>query len=231
MEQTITNAPSHFRCYSDKSSLPSFSRECQEYFTAAVVENQVIVFVCIGSDRATGDSLGPFTGSLLAGKHEKEQNRRFALHHYTTSSFLSHKKKRHQASFYHKSYVYGTLHDPVHAVNLPHVIREIYSRWDTPYLIAIDAALGDKKNIGSINMAPGSLMPGIGVKKDLPHVGNMYITGTVNQIATQDPNYTLQTTHLSTIVDLSTFIASGIFDALSLCHVTYPCALPVPDKA
>ena len=34
-------------------------------------KNQPIVFVCIGTDRSTGDSLGPLVGTLLK---EKEQH-------------------------------------------------------------------------------------------------------------------------------------------------------------
>ena len=50
-----------------------------------------LVFLCIGSDRVTGDCLGPYIGHQL-------------LEHLNTDT--------------HGVYVYGTLKSPVHAVNL-----------------------------------------------------------------------------------------------------------------
>src|SRR4051794_9429675 len=58
-------------------------------------QTRPIVFVCIGTDRSTGDSLGPLVGSFL---EEKD-----------ISSF----------------HVYGTLDEPIHAVNLNDRLREI----------------------------------------------------------------------------------------------------------
>lgn len=52
-----------------------------------------LVFLCIGSDRITGDSLGPLIG--------------YQLSPYCSRIF----------------HVYGTLDDPVHALNLPDRIR------------------------------------------------------------------------------------------------------------
>ena len=59
---------------------------------------QPIVIVCIGTDRSTGDSLGPLVGTLLS---EKTEN--------SSSSF----------------HVYGTLDDPIHAMNLQEKLNEI----------------------------------------------------------------------------------------------------------
>ena len=57
-----------------------------------------LVFLCIGSDRITGDSLGPLIG--------------YQLSPYCSRIF----------------HVYGTLDDPVHALNLPDRISYIHSR-------------------------------------------------------------------------------------------------------
>src|SRR5690625_2282795 len=56
---------------------------------------QDIVAICIGTDRSTGDSLGPLTGTFLSRFRPKN------IH------------------------VYGTLHHPVHALNLEEHLREI----------------------------------------------------------------------------------------------------------
>ncbi len=56
-----------------------------------------IVFLCVGTDRSTGDSLGPLVGSKLA-----ELNKDL--------------------------YLYGTLEEPVHAMNLNDTLTSIYQK-------------------------------------------------------------------------------------------------------
>ncbi|ADL08971.1 spore protease YyaC [Thermosediminibacter oceani] len=109
-----------------------------------------IVFLCIGTDRSTGDSLGPLVGNML--KEKGFSNTR----------------------------VLGCLAEPVHAGNLQKVVEEIHDLYDEPYIIAVDASLGRSENIGTVKIAKGPLKPGAGVNKDLPPVGRFHITGIVN---------------------------------------------------
>ena len=109
-----------------------------------------LVFLCIGSDRATGDCLGPYVG--------RELNR------------------LHSGNFF----VYGTLEHPVHALNLNSTCSQIYHEHPHALIIAIDASLGNKKHLGCITIHNGSLRPGAGVHKELPPVGDIHITGIVN---------------------------------------------------
>lgn len=108
------------------------------------------VVVCIGTDRSTGDALGPLTGSYL------EEAK---LKHLT---------------------VYGTLHQPVHATNLQETLEMIMNRHRNPYIIAVDACLGKNSSIGHFIASKGPLKPGAALNKSLPHVGDMHITGVVN---------------------------------------------------
>jgi putative sporulation protein YyaC len=128
-----------------------------------VLLNKTIVFLCIGSDRATGDCLGPIIGYKLS-KYKK----------------------------YHKYYVYGTLEEPVHAKNLKNTIDMIYQTHEDAFVIAIDASLGKSSHIGYITLGEGPLKPGAGVDKDLPEVGDIFITGIVNFSGLLD-NMLLQT--------------------------------------
>lgn len=109
-----------------------------------------IVFVCIGTDRSTGDSLGPLIGYKVGGLK------------------------------YKNIFVYGNLENPVHAKNLDDVMMQVNERYDKPFIIAIDACLGRMDHIGYINVGEGSIRPGSGVNKELVPVGDMYITGIVN---------------------------------------------------
>lgn len=100
------------------------------------IVNRPVVFVCIGTDRSTGDSLGPLIGTLL---DEKE-----------ITPF----------------HVYGTLEDPIHAVNLEEKIQEIKGQHLDPIIIGIDACLGRLKSVGVIQIGEGPVKPGAGVKKN-----------------------------------------------------------------
>ena len=108
------------------------------------------VILCIGTDRSTGDSLGPLTGTLLKEK---------------APSSLA---------------VYGTLEDPVHAVNLEEKLEIIKASHPKPFIIAIDACLGRSKSVGSILAIPGPLQPGAALNKALPEVGDIHLSGVVN---------------------------------------------------
>jgi putative sporulation protein YyaC len=112
--------------------------------------NEKIVILCIGTDRSTGDSLGPLVG--------------YRLSRYRTLSAL----------------VVGTLDHPVHAVNLKETLERINREIPNNFIIAVDACLGTHGNIGYIKVAKGPMKPGSGLKKDLPETGDIHITGIVN---------------------------------------------------
>ena len=115
-----------------------------------VKSNRPIIFLCIGTDRSTGDSLGPLVGHKLS--QLKREN----------------------------FYVFGNLSNPVHSKNLVSILNKIQLTFDNPYIVAIDACLGSLKNIGKVFIEKKPLMPGAAMNKDLPSVGDMSITGIVN---------------------------------------------------
>lgn len=114
-----------------------------------LIERDVIL-LCIGSDRSTGDSLGPLVGHKLSCN---------PLPQIT---------------------VYGTLNDPVHAANLKNKISIIEQNHYMPFIIAVDASLGTMEHVGYVTVSNGPLHPGLGVNKTLPGIGDMHITGIVN---------------------------------------------------
>ena len=154
-----------------------------------VISNKTIIFLCIGSDRATGDCLGPIIGYKLS-KYKK----------------------------YNNYYVYGTLEEPVHAKNLKDTIEMIYQTHDDAFIIAIDASLGKSNHIGYITIGEGPLKPGAGVDKDLPAVGDIFITGIVNFSGMLD-NMLLQTTRLNVVMSMADQICLGINYCISKLKV------------
>lgn len=142
-------------------------------------QHKSLVFLCIGSDRATGDCLGPLLGYKLSAISRKK---------YT---------------------VYGTLEHPVHAKNLKDTMIQIHEENPNPLIIAIDASLGKAAHIGYFTLGEGPLKPGAGVDKDLPYVGDLFITGIVNLSGLFD-QMLLQTTRLGTVMALVDHIYQGI---------------------
>ncbi|NMB44257.1 MAG: DUF1256 domain-containing protein, partial [Clostridiales bacterium] len=64
-------------------------------------------------------------------------------------------------------------------------------------------------HIGYITLGEGPLLPGAGVNKKLPPVGDIFITGIVNFSGVLD-NMLLQTTRLNIVMVLADFICNGI---------------------
>lgn len=139
-----------------------------------------LIILCIGTDRSTGDALGPFVGTKLCQLNP------------------------------HHVFIYGTLDEPVHAVNLAQIIATIHKQHECPFIIALDACLGRIDSVGSIDVGIGPTRPGAGVSKDLPTIGDIYINGIVN-VGGFLEYFVLQNTRLNLVVNLAETIARGIY--------------------
>lgn len=144
--------------------------------------NKQIAIVCIGTDRSTGDALGPLIGTKL------EEMGTSQIH------------------------VFGTLENPIHAVNLEEQLQYIDKKLNNPFIVAIDACLGRLKNVGCVTIGTGPVKPGAGVKKDLPPVGNIHITGIVNVSGFME-YFVLQNTRLNLVMKMASTISDGIIEA------------------
>ena len=116
-----------------------------------------LLFLCIGTDRSTGDSLGPLIGYKL-----KERRMRNAK-------------------------VLGTLEKPVHAMNLEEYLKLVKQKYPDYLIVAVVASVGNAEHVGYITLGKGPLKPGLGVSKELKEVGDLFITGIVGSCGSQDP--------------------------------------------
>ncbi len=116
-----------------------------------------VLLLCIGTDRSTGDSLGPLIGYQLRNR---------GLKHIR---------------------VLGTLNRPVHAMNLEDTLSLVERYYQDHLIIAVDASVGMNDHIGCITLGRGSLKPGLGVSKELRSVGDLFITGIVSGSGSYDP--------------------------------------------
>lgn len=142
------NIPFHHVIHYEK---PTAVWQLSEYFLEYIpFHHEQLIFCCIGTDRSTGDALGPLVGNQLV------QDLTFPFQ------------------------VLGTLEKPVHALNLLETKAHLESTTPNPFTIAIDACLGDQSSIGSIILKDGPLYPGKAVQKELPPIGDLSIKGVVN---------------------------------------------------
>ena len=120
-------------------------------------ERNGVVFLCIGTDRSTGDSLGPLIGYKLSSGNVRRLQ------------------------------VVGTLERPVHAMNLEQYVRMIHQRYPRSVIVAVDASVGSMEHVGCVTLGRGSLRPGLGVAKELQAVGDIFLTDIVGGYGNRDP--------------------------------------------
>lgn len=143
-----------------------------------------VVIVCVGTDRSTGDAFGPIVGSKLESSTGLQGLR-----------------------------VYGTLNNPVHAVNLSSVLADINSEFSVPpFILAVDACLGKFDHVGHIILERGPLRPGAGVKKSLPEFGDYTLTGVVNVCGFME-YFVLQNTRLGIVMRMGEVVAESLCQA------------------
>lgn len=169
---------------SNKRTKENLCQALKHLITVKRKKNQPILLLCIGTDRATGDCLGPLIGYKLKNMDADIQ-------------------------------VLGSLNTPVHAKNLNETLYSIETAEEDPFVIAIDACLGSPEHIGYVTLSPLGVKPGEGVEKNLPVVGDISITGIVNECTTSN-TMTLQSTRLNVVMQLADTITDAITGALSL---------------
>lgn len=164
---------------SEAASVNEFGQAFKTLLQKNMLPSQTAVFLCIGTDRATGDCLGPLLGHKLSQLAPRD------------------------------CHVFGTLEAPVHAKNLSSTVAHIRQYISNPFIIAVDASLGKPSHVGCFTLGVGPLKPGAGVNKNLPEVGDLFVTGIVNFSGIFD-QMLLQTTRLSIVMTLAENIYSGI---------------------
>jgi putative sporulation protein YyaC len=168
--------------YTDPAAGTRLTNRLREYIDHLARDRRIVV-VCLGTDRSTGDALGPLTGSALL---------------------------KYRSSFFD---LYGTLEDPVHAVNLDETLKRIYQRFHHPFVIGVDACLGRAASVGYVHAGLGPIRPGAGVNKELPPVGDVHISGVVN-IGGFMEYFVLQNTRLHLVVGMAELIAGCLHGAI-----------------
>ena len=138
------------------------------------------VIVCVGSDLAIGDSLGPITGSMLK---------------YKTQGL--------------GVYIYGTLSSPITAKEIKYLRTFLKETHAGSQIIAIDAAVGAEGDIGLLKILDAPLSPGAGANKKLGTLGDISIMGIVAEKSVANYGL-FNTTRLNLVYSMSEIISSAL---------------------
>ena len=142
-----------------------------------------IVFLCIGTSKIIGDSFGPLVGKKLKDKIRKE-----------------------------KIVILGDLKDNISALNIEKTVNKVKKTYNNPLIIAIDAALSRKEDIGKIKIYPY----GIKIRKSLENNENKIGNFSIKAVVATDNKETLRnykeliTTPKDRVEYLSQITADGI---------------------
>lgn len=169
----------------EPSAAEALARAVFEFGSRHLTSTGEIVVLCIGTDRSTGDALGPLIGS-----------------HLVEDRPLS------------GCTVLGTLDNPVHATNLADTVHWVNEQFERPLVLAVDACLGRVESVGLLTVGAGSLKPGAAVNKTLPEVGQVYVTGVVNVGGFME-FLVLQNTRLSLVCRMARVASGGIAQGVS----------------
>jgi len=139
-----------------------------------------IVILCVGTTSVVGDSLGPKVGDLL-------------INNYDINAF-----------------VYGSTLRPVNGLNYADYLSFVRKHHKESLIIAIDACLGDKKEIGKVKYTLNGLRAGAALDKNLETIGDLAILGIVAKKSSNNFD-ALSLASLATIELLSKKIALSVF--------------------
>lgn len=138
------------------------------------------VVLCIGSDLAIGDSLGPVCGSMLR---------------YKTQGL--------------GVFVYGTLKAPITAKEIKYMRAFLRDTHKGSKIIAVDAAVGQEGDVGLIRVSDCPLLPGAGANKKLGSIGDVSVMGIVAEKSVENYGL-LNTTRLGLVYSMAERIADGL---------------------
>lgn len=116
------------------------------------------------------------------------------------------------------AFVYGTSANPITALNYLTFYNHINTCHKDDFVIAIDCALGNKKEIGSIKITKQGVLPGKAIGKNLNGIGNIGILGQVGDINNPpfDELKSASDLVINTLVDKITNLIINISDAVYL---------------
>ena len=154
------------------------------------LEISKLIFLCVGTDRVIGDSFGPLVGYKLKNLFKGEEGVQ----------------------------IVGGLDNIICTQNIEKIIDDIKNTYELPFIIAIDAALSNKTNIGKIVVSENSMNRGKSLNNSNVYAGDVSIKGIVAKNF-NNPRYNfkiLQNTSLNLIINMADIVSKGIYNVINI---------------
>ena len=103
---------------------------------------------------------------------------------------------------------YGDLITPITAKEVPYAVDFIKRAHPDSLVVAIDAAIGRKEDVGLIKVQKTGIKPGLGVNKNLPKVGDLRVIGILGEKRGERALFTVS--KISTVYKMAEKIAKGL---------------------
>jgi len=152
---------------------------------------ELITCVCIGTDRITGDCFGPIVGSIIKNKQKRNKINNLE--------------------------VIGTLDENLSYSKIENEIFKKRINYKNRFVIFIDAALGNKSNIGNVLISNSGIEIGKCLGKQQKEIGNITIKAVVGEnLKNKEENFRiLQNIHLNSVMELASIVANGIIEVVN----------------
>lgn len=114
-----------------------------------------------------------------------------------------------------RAYVFGSLDKPVTARDVNVIANFVKRTYPYEKVVAIDAALGRREEIGGVKISDRPVKPGLGVEKNLAEIGDASIIAVVDEKTS--PKTSLSSVRLSLVYSLAEAISEAVkeyFDKL-----------------
>jgi len=148
------------------------------------MERETVV-ICIGSDRVSGDMLGPLVGSALREEYRLPCP------------------------------VYGWIGESVNGLNLEEYLAMVRVKHPHSLLIAVDAALGKTEDVGKVRLKKGGIKAGGALERKGEKIGDLGVIGVVaSERPAREVYAALLSVPFSLVESLAARIALLIFSAL-----------------
>lgn len=176
-----------------KTTIEEFIKDFSKT-TCYLTENKVystVIFLCVGTDRITGDTFGPIVG-------------------YKLKQFFKNKNNIE---------IFGDLNKTVCNNNIEEWLNFIGHNYSNPFIISIDSALSSNQDdIGKVIVGKGGIFLGSSLGRASHYIGNMSIKGIVaKNLGNPRQNFRLlQNIHLGEVVQMADIVANGIFNSIEI---------------
>ncbi|MDY6366918.1 MAG: spore protease YyaC [Clostridia bacterium] len=107
------------------------------------------------------------------------------------------------------NYVYGTLKNPITAKDVDYLSLYLKKIHYNSIILSIDAAVGEKSDVGTIKVINHGLKPGLGVNKNLLAIGDISIMGVVAEKSIKNNNL-FNATRLGFVYKMAKVISTGL---------------------